>query len=206
MRAAGDLGLADRGREKRAAASMTLAAASRVSGPRAAGHDDAPMTPGAPTSLELPLRPAPQAPSIARRRLAERFAAQLGDDELQDAMLLTSELVTNAVLHGRGQIKLTARLDEKRLTVNVADKGHGFEPPGLERPFDAVGGHGLNIVETIASRWGIHAGSSDVWFELDRRDHGSDPPTSRTVEASLPPPSLRSVRTRDRVSPEFASG
>jgi two-component sensor histidine kinase len=148
---------------------MTLAAASRVTGPRAAGHDDARMTPGAQISLELALRPTPQTPRIARRRLAERFAAQLGDDELQDAKLLTSELVTNAVLHGRGQIELTARLDENRLTVDVADEGHGFEPAGLERPFDAVGGHGLNIVDTIASRWGIQAGSSHVWFELDRR-------------------------------------
>lgn len=113
--------------------------------------------------------PEPRTPAIARRRLAERFAARLDDDELQNAKLLTSELVTNAVLHGRGRVELSALLDEERLTVDVADQGDGFQWAAREPDFDAVGGHGLNIVDALASRWGINEGRSRVWFELERR-------------------------------------
>ena len=51
----------------------------------------------------------------------------------------------------------------------VGDEGDGFELAGLEREFVAVGGHRLKIAETMASRWGIQAGNSHAWFELDRR-------------------------------------
>lgn len=127
------------------------------------------MIPDALIRLELQLPPVPQTPGIARRRLAERFGAQLDDNELQDAKLLTSELVTNAVLHGHGRIALSALLDERRLTVDVTDQGGGFQRASRKRDLEAVGGHGLNIVAAVASRWGIHEGSSHVWFELERR-------------------------------------
>jgi hypothetical protein len=126
-----------------------------------------PMIPYSPIRLELHLRPTPETPGIARRRLAERFARHLDGDELQDAKLLTSELVTNAFLHGRGPIELTALLDENRLTVDVTDQGEGFERPAREREVPAVGGHGLNIVDAVASRWGIVEDSSHVWFQLE---------------------------------------
>ena len=53
--------------------------------------------------------------------------------------------------------------------VEVIDQGKGFARTVRERGFDALGGWGLDLVETIASRWGIHEGSSHVWFELERR-------------------------------------
>lgn len=129
-----------------------------------------PMTAHPPTELELQLLRTPHTPGIARRRLAETFAADLDADELYDAKLLTSELVTNALIHGRGSIKLHALLDENRLTVDVADQGDGFERKARKRNSGAVGGHGLYIVDAIASRWGIHQGSSHVWFQLDRHE------------------------------------
>jgi anti-sigma regulatory factor (Ser/Thr protein kinase) len=88
--------------------------------------------------------------------------------QLEDARLLTSELVTNAVVHGRGAIGLSALLDEDRLMIEVIDEGDGFERTVRQHGLDAVGGNGLNIVDRLASRWGIHAGSSHVWFELER--------------------------------------
>jgi anti-sigma regulatory factor (Ser/Thr protein kinase) len=127
------------------------------------------MSAHAPVRLEMRLPPTPRTPGIARRRLTERFAARLEDDELQDAALLISELVTNAVMHGRGRVELSARLDDDRLTVDVADQGGGFEPSGGDRGLHAVGGNGLNIVDAVASRWGIYEGSSRVWFVLERR-------------------------------------
>ncbi|HUA70919.1 MAG TPA: ATP-binding protein [Solirubrobacteraceae bacterium] len=67
------------------------------------------------------------APGIARRSLADWLAPAVDDDELDTARLLVSELVTNAVIHGRGEITLRATLDEDRLLVEVIDEGRGFE-------------------------------------------------------------------------------
>jgi anti-sigma regulatory factor (Ser/Thr protein kinase) len=109
------------------------------------------------------------APTLARRSLARWFAGDVEGDELRTAELLVSELVTNAVMHGRGTITLRAHLDEDRLLVEVIDEGGGFERTIRNREFDSVGGRGLAIVDAEASRWGIHEGTTHVWFELEQR-------------------------------------
>ena len=129
--------------------------------------------------LELQLPRSEAAPAIARGRVVERFAGELDGQELANARLLTSELVTNALVHGRGAIELSAALDEDRLLVEVTDDGGGFERIMREHDFDAVGGHGLNIVDALASRWGIHEGNSHVWFELERPGPRLDPTPTR---------------------------
>ena len=106
---------------------------------------------------------------MARHWLAEWLAPELDDRELDDVKLLITELVTNAVVHGRGRIRARGHLDEHRVMVEVIDEGKGFERIVRERDFDSIGGRGLNAVEAIASRWGIHEGTSHVWFELERR-------------------------------------
>ncbi len=59
------------------------------------------------------------------------------------------------------------RLDEDRLLVEVVDEGSGFER-GLRRSdFEQIGGWGLDIVEEVSSRWGVHEGTTHVWFELE---------------------------------------
>jgi anti-sigma regulatory factor (Ser/Thr protein kinase) len=101
--------------------------------------------------------------------------------EFDDVRLLTTELVTNALVHGRGRIKVLGQLDEHRLMIEVIDEGEGFERFVRERDFDDVGGFGLKAVEAIASRWGIHEGTSHVWFELERcgpRRGPANPPVS----------------------------
>ena len=108
------------------------------------------------------------APALARRSLARWFVADVEGDELRTAELLVSELVTNAVMHGSGTITLRAHLDEDRLLVEVIDEGRGFERTVRNSDFDRVGGHGLTIVDAEASRWGIHEGTTHVWFELER--------------------------------------
>jgi hypothetical protein len=52
--------------------------------------------------------------------------------------------------------------------VEVVDQGAGFIPVARDRPVTEVGGWGLHLVETLADRWGVHEGSTHVWFEIDR--------------------------------------
>jgi anti-sigma regulatory factor (Ser/Thr protein kinase) len=109
-----------------------------------------------------------QAPGIARRSVVGWFGAALNADQLDAARLLTSELVANAVLHGEGKIVLRAHLDGDRVLVEVIDDGKGFEREVRQREFGDLHGRGLTIVDSEASRWGIHEGTTHVWFELER--------------------------------------
>ena len=84
------------------------------------------------------------------------------------AKLLTSELVTNAVVHGQGRITLSAQADDERLLVEVEDEGAGFERTATRRAPGVAGGWGLDLVESESSRWGAYEGNSHVWFELAR--------------------------------------
>ncbi|MCW3062932.1 MAG: ATP-binding protein [Solirubrobacterales bacterium] len=82
--------------------------------------------------------------------------------------LLATELVTNAVRHGVGQIRFLARFENAIVRVEVRDDGGGFD---LERSLaiegTAAGGFGLKIVDRMADRWGADASRGLVWFELD---------------------------------------
>jgi anti-sigma regulatory factor (Ser/Thr protein kinase) len=118
--------------------------------------------------LEVELPRDPHAPFRARRLIEELGAAALDRDELDRATVMVSELVTNAVLHGRGVIRLKARLDRDRLLVEVIDEGSGFERVVRERSFEDLHGRGLEIVEAEASRWGLFEGTTHVWFEIER--------------------------------------
>jgi anti-sigma regulatory factor (Ser/Thr protein kinase) len=79
--------------------------------------------------------------------------------------------VTNAVLHGaRGPITLTiGRAARGGLRVEVVDAGTGFVPRARDRPATEPGGWGLHLVETLSERWGVHKGSTSVWFEIGPR-------------------------------------
>jgi anti-sigma regulatory factor (Ser/Thr protein kinase) len=120
------------------------------------------------TPLETDLPREPGSGAHARRWLEDQYDEALKLGELDTAKLLTSELVNNAVAHGRGSITLRTTLDDNRLLVEVIDRGSGFEQALKKRDFEQVGGHGLEIVEAASSRWGVHEGTTHVWFELER--------------------------------------
>jgi anti-sigma regulatory factor (Ser/Thr protein kinase) len=118
---------------------------------------------------EVELSRDAHAPRLARRLISERFASQLEADELISAMLLTSELVTNAVRHGHGRITLTATMNEDRLLVEVTDEGSGLERTMREHSLENIEGWGLKIVDAESARWGAHEGTTHVWFEIERQ-------------------------------------
>jgi anti-sigma regulatory factor (Ser/Thr protein kinase) len=108
------------------------------------------------------------APRAARQLMTKWLREDLGAEEVETSTLLVSELVSNAVRHGRGRIELRADLDGDRLLVEVTDEGSGLERTIRDREFEQVEGWGLKIVDAVASRWGVHEGTTHVWFELER--------------------------------------
>jgi anti-sigma regulatory factor (Ser/Thr protein kinase) len=122
------------------------------------------------TETVLSLQRTVRAPRDARDRVRE-FADRLGPERTEDAVLLISELVTNAVKYGpeHGEIRLIVGADEDRLRFTVHDTGAG--PLPAMRPMDRLphqgGGHGLRLVDRVSDRWGVERGSTRVWFELD---------------------------------------
>ena len=105
------------------------------------------------------------APRRARRQVRELVPAERVDD----ATLLVSELITNAVKYGpEEQIRLIVADDGARTRFTVHDLGLGPLPSMRAEDDPAPGGHGLRLVDNLADRWGVERGSTRVWFELDR--------------------------------------
>ena len=118
-------------------------------------------------SHRLPHEPA--SAGIAR----ERLRASLGDwgrpERVEDAMLLVTELIANAVIHGEPEIRLDVDVDDTTgvLLVRITDGS----PVMPSLPADGGSGRGLGIVETLSDRWGVDPlpegrDGKVVWFEL----------------------------------------
>ena len=124
--------------------------------------------PSRPAVLTLP----PELPSV---RAARAFVGQrcgdlgLSAEQCDDALLLTSELVTNAVLHGRSELCVEVTSLEDRVRVAVLDENSRHPAVVIEDP-DALDGRGLALVAAVASRWGVddRPMGKSVWFELSR--------------------------------------
>ncbi|MFB7056438.1 ATP-binding protein [Streptomyces vinaceus] len=72
-----------------------------------------------------------------------------------DAILVASELVTNACRHTSGPIRLTSHWHPKthRFTVSVTDPSTEMPRPAAPTARGAAGGYGLPLIENLADRW-----------------------------------------------------
>jgi anti-sigma regulatory factor (Ser/Thr protein kinase) len=130
------------------------------------------------------LATGPAAPAEARRRVRDAIRSWRVPVDLDAALLLTSELVTNAVRHEAGQgaqaVVLAIASSRGRLRVDVHDTSCSL-PAVAEVPADAETGRGLLLVETLSDEWGFYrtlAGKA-VYFtlasEADKADHADQP-------------------------------
>lgn len=111
------------------------------------------------------------APSVARGFVTEVPVAADHDEWADDARLLISELVSNAVAHtASGRIDVGVRVGDRSVRCEVVDDD-SEHLPSLRRWSGGERGHGLRLVDAIADRWGhdAHPRGKVVWFELIRR-------------------------------------
>lgn len=116
----------------------------------------------------LVLAPDPVAVRAARRYVADRCSGAATPEDLCDtAVLLVSEIVTNAFAHGRSQARVTVAASPERILVEVSDD-NSRHPRMVEQDPDALDGRGLSIIDLLSSRWGVRDESigKTVWFEL----------------------------------------
>lgn len=119
------------------------------------------------TSYELQIEPDRSNVALARRFVMDAIH-RLGCERYADvAELLTSELVTNAVLHAGTTVELRVSNEEDGIRVEVSDQS-AAAPQRRRYSAEAATGRGLGLVEALASSWGTRTGSrgKTVWFTL----------------------------------------
>lgn len=122
---------------------------------------------------------------------------------VDDAVVLTSELVTNAIVHaGTAADVLCLRTDDS-VRIEVADRYPEREIPlqgsHVLAPLDSENGRGLQLCSALASRWGVEytATYKQVWFQLDLPQR---PVGTRSAGPVLPTPMLPVADERVRVA------
>ncbi len=120
-------------------------------------------------------QPEPTAVAAARRFIRETLESwQLPcrDDLVSDAVLLTSELVTNAVVHAGTAVRVACRLHGADVEVSVLDRHPArMIPDPQSGSADRTSGRGLLLPTALSSSWGVTyaAGGKLVWFRLGLR-------------------------------------
>ncbi len=111
----------------------------------------------------------PTSVGAARRFVRDvLMSRQVSEGVVHTVELLTSEVVTNAIVHGRSGPQLAVEVGDHVVRVAVHDLSPELPVRRLGHP-DDVSGRGVIIVEELASSWGVEReqnGSKRVWFEV----------------------------------------
>jgi anti-sigma regulatory factor (Ser/Thr protein kinase) len=123
----------------------------------------------------------PERVAGARQQLRELLHDWACDDQVDSAVLMTSEMVTNVLVHTDADALLVAQLSgdtgERRLRVEVTDGSDDL--PHKRRPGElASSGRGLVLMELLADAWGVdpRGQGKSIWFELYESSGKSDDP------------------------------
>jgi len=104
---------------------------------------------------------------------------------VDDAALVLSELLTNALRHARplegGSVEASWAVTGSQVRVAVSDGGAATRPVAAHPPATALGGRGLSIVAGVAKDWGVEdrPGRVTVWARLAARTRQGHTPSRR---------------------------
>ncbi|MFF9394939.1 ATP-binding SpoIIE family protein phosphatase [Streptomyces griseoluteus] len=122
---------------------------------------------------------APERIAEARQHLRELLHDWTPDEQVDAAVLLVSEMITNVLVHTDDDALLLAEIfgehDQRRLRVQVTDGGDDL--PHKRRPGElASSGRGLMLIEMLADAWGVEprGEGKSIWFELYERPGDDD--------------------------------
>ena len=120
-----------------------------------------------PERLATHLPAEPGSTRQARRFVSDVLGRWSCPHLAEEAALLTSELVTNAVVHARSEVDVRITRIPTGVRIEVMDQEAGSVRP-VTAPPHATGGRGLLLVQALAGNWGVRPSRSgkNVWFEL----------------------------------------
>ncbi|GHE03680.1 ATP-binding protein [Streptomyces alanosinicus] len=141
-----------------------------------------------PTSSSMAVPHGPAGVGKARHRMRSQLrSGGVSDSVIDDAVLILSELLSNACKHGRplgdalagdGDVRAAWRVDTRgRLIVEVTDGGGPTRPAPATPSVTAHGGRGLNIITALADDWGVRddaRGEVTVWVVVHVDVHDPD--------------------------------
>ena len=120
----------------------------------------------------------PERVSVARQQLRELLHDWSSSDQVDSAVLLLSEMLTNVLVHTDTDALLLAEvtdgIDGRRMRIEVTDSGDDL--PHMRRPGElASSGRGLVLIELLAHAWGVspRGRGKSIWFELYETEAGS---------------------------------
>jgi anti-sigma regulatory factor (Ser/Thr protein kinase) len=141
-----------------------------VVGPRDdAGDDGSRRDPTDEVEVSELFMPVPLAIRSTRRLVAHTLRAWGEEAMLDDALIVASELATNAVLHAASPFRVSLTRCEAGVTVSVSDAGRGAAELRQAEP-EAASGRGLALIERLSRRWGTERvrDGKIVWAQFDR--------------------------------------
>ncbi|MFH9672763.1 ATP-binding protein [Streptomyces sp. NPDC017405] len=167
-----------------------------------------------PTSSSMAVPHGPAGVGEARRRMrAQLRGGGVAESVIDDAVLILSELLSNACKHGRplggapagdGDVRAAWRVDAGgRLIVEVTDGGGPTRPAPATPSVTAHGGRGLNIITALADDWGVRdeaRGEVTVWVVVHGDVHDPDAGCRRDAFATR----VTRPRTPDTPLPDLA--
>lgn len=116
----------------------------------------------------LALRGDLRSPTEARRFVARTLTPLLGREDVETAMLVANELVTNATLHAGTECELVLQGSPGGLLIRVSDFDKQAPVERTSFGTELATGRGLRLLEVLGRRWGIEpdARGKTVWCEL----------------------------------------
>ncbi len=114
-------------------------------------------------SIRLPAEPA--SPAEARCVVANVLRGIMSPADIDVVVLLTSEVVTNAVVHAGTSVVLVVRSLQQGIQIEVSD-GDNHMPKVDQQAVGSVSGHGMNLVALLSQSWGAFPTreGKTVWF------------------------------------------